>query len=68
MKLELKKQKVTKLSSNDMSNINGGGEKWSDFWSGNCKYSNNNAQPVELYDPATNDCITYTTSCVAATK
>lgn len=69
MKLTLDKQKVTKLSANDMNSINGGGEKWSDFWSGNCKYSTDNAQVVQLYDPQTGDCVDYINSCLAtATK
>lgn len=39
MKLKLNKQNITTLSLKDMSNVNGGGEKWSDFRTGNCNYS-----------------------------
>lgn len=46
MKLKLEKQNVTTLSSKDMGNINGGGEKWSDFRTGNCNYSRTEGQGV----------------------
>ncbi len=39
MKLKLNKQTITELSSKEMENIEGGKGWWSDFRTGNCKYS-----------------------------
>ncbi len=38
-KLSLNKQAITELSSKEMENIEGGKGWWSDFRTGNCKYS-----------------------------
>ena len=50
MKLKLNKQNVIKLSSNDMSNVNGGGVRWSNFRSGNCGYSDDHAVDGTIVD------------------
>ncbi|NOQ75209.1 MAG: rSAM-modified peptide [Crocinitomix sp.] len=44
-KLNLKKQEVTALSSDEMSNVKGGRGGWSNFRTGSCGYSSDN--PVE---------------------
>jgi hypothetical protein len=43
MKLKLEKQKITRLSSEDMDSINGGGRKRSNRNNGGCNYSRNHA-------------------------
>jgi hypothetical protein len=53
MKLKLNKQNVTALSSKDMSNVNGGGQGWSNFRSGNCRYSTHHAVTGVIVDPET---------------
>lgn len=65
MKLKLKKQTVTELSSKEMENIEGGKGWWSDFRTGNCNYSESmpsNAQVCEQNADGTYD--TITVSCV----
>lgn len=42
MKLKLEKQKITKLSKDELQNVKGGGNLWSDLRTGNCNYSTNN--------------------------
>ncbi|NOQ75210.1 MAG: hypothetical protein GQ574_24575 [Crocinitomix sp.] len=39
MKLQLKKQEIAALSSDEMKNVQGGGVGWSNFRTGNCSYS-----------------------------
>ncbi len=47
MKLKLEKQKVTTLSSDDMSSVNGGGEARSDRKLGDCRYSRRNSYSLD---------------------
>ena len=42
MKLKLEKQKITKLSKDELHTVKGGGNFWSDKRTGNCRYSDNN--------------------------
>lgn len=44
MKLKLKKEEITKLSSQEMKDVNGGGQGWSNFRTGNCKYSDSHQE------------------------
>lgn len=55
VKLNLKKQAITELSSKEMENIEGGKGWWSDYRTGNCNYSESNPDNacVWLYDSGT---------------
>lgn len=50
MKLKLEKQKITKLSKDELQTVKGGGNFWSDLRTGNCGYSTDNPDQQQTCD------------------